>query len=117
MCTQNSPTAHAILTEAPIYLNADFALTARDDSMIGLKIQKGDLVYARRLQEGEVIENGTVIVLWLFNVFTLWAFYKEGDVITLKTANAYYKDLLFEDEEDGVPDIIGKAVAVLHELA
>ncbi|MDL2214390.1 hypothetical protein LJB76_02370 [Clostridia bacterium OttesenSCG-928-O13] len=114
--TEKRSATCAAFTQGPAYLDADFALRVKDDRMTGHGVHENDLVYARRLEEGESVENGMLVVVQLFGQASLWAFSRQGETVALRSSTPDQMTMLFEDEEDGEPDIIGKAVAVLHKL-
>lgn len=68
-----------------------FALRVTGDSMIEDLITEGDVVILRPVQEPDRLKNGTVVAAWVEgHGTTLKHFYRKGNQVTLKPANAQY---------------------------
>jgi repressor LexA len=68
-----------------------FALRVTGDSMIEDLITEGDVVILRPVQEPDRLKNGTVVAAWVEgHGTTLKHFYRQGNQVTLKPANAQY---------------------------
>ncbi|MCL2140301.1 MAG: helix-turn-helix domain-containing protein [Dehalococcoidia bacterium] len=89
-------------------IQADFILRAKGDSMIGLRINDGDIVFIR---EQPQVEQGEVAAVCIGDEATLKRFYQYGNIVLLQSANPSYEDI--EVNLDEVTDfrILGKAIA------
>ena len=68
-----------------------FALRVTGDSMIDEHITEGDLVLMRPVSEPDQLKNGTIVAAMVDgHGTTLKHFYRKGDRVTLKPANAKY---------------------------
>lgn len=68
-----------------------FALRVMGDSMIDEHITEGDLVLMRPVLEPDQLKNGTIVAAMVNgHGTTLKHFYRKGDRVTLKPANAKY---------------------------
>ncbi|MCL1828284.1 MAG: helix-turn-helix domain-containing protein [Oscillospiraceae bacterium] len=99
--------------EAPDWLNADFALRCRGDSMINARIFDGDVVYIRRQP---TVESGEIAAVLLGEEATLKRVRKYSDRIVLEPANPMYEPLVFSGAEADKLLILGKAVAFVSSL-
>lgn len=71
-----------------------FALRVTGDSMIDEHITEGDLVLMRPVLEPDQLKNGTIVAAMVNgHGTTLKHFYRQGDRVTLKPANAKYKPI------------------------
>ena len=100
-------------TFCPDDVNADFALHCQGDSMIGVNIQDGDLVYIKITPE---VQNGEIAAVVIGEEATLKKVYRHGDTLTLVPANTDYEPLVFKKNEMNNIRICGKAVAVLRHI-
>ena len=91
-------------------LNVDFCLRAHGDSMIGARIQDGDLVLVRRQ---EAVDNGEIGVVIIDGEATLKRvyYYPEEGKLILTPENPRYAPLVYLGEELDSIKILGKAVA------
>lgn len=92
-------------------VNADFALEAQGDSMIGDRIYNGDVVFCRNQP---TVENGEIAVVIIKDEATLkhFFYYPDRGLVILKASNPAYEDLIYMDDEMADIRILGKAVAV-----
>ncbi|WP_438588949.1 LexA family protein [Dubosiella newyorkensis] len=92
-------------------VNADFALEAQGDSMIGDRIYNGDIVFCRNQP---TVENGEIAVVIIKDEATLkhFFYYPDRGLVILKASNPAYEDLIYMDDEMADIRILGKAVAV-----
>lgn len=103
----------------PEFIQADFALTCKGDSMITARIFDGDIVYIRS-QPG--VENGQIAAVRIGEEATLKkVYYTPGsDRITLRACNPMYPDMVYEGETLNQIQVLGLAVGffstVRHEL-
>ena len=91
-------------------INADFCLRAKGDSMIGARIQDGDIVFIRNQ---EIVENGEIAAVLIEDEATLKRvqYDREADVLLLFAENPLYKTMKFSGEDLNKIKILGKAVA------
>lgn len=74
-----------------LFPDKTFALRVTGDSMIEELIAEGDVVMMRPLSDPEQLKNGTIVAARVEgHGTTLKRFYRRGDRITLKPANARY---------------------------
>ena len=91
------------------YIKADFILIVKGDSMIGARINDGDIVFVRKQP---TVTNGEIAVVSIDDEATLKRFYKYGeDLIVLRAENPEYKDMEYRPEDGKDIHILGKAVA------
>lgn len=91
-------------------LNVDFCLRARGDSMIGARINDGDLVLVRRQ---ESVDNGEIAVIVIDDEATLKRvyYYPDEEKLILTPENPRYAPLVYLGKELDKIKILGKAVA------
>ena len=92
-------------------IRADFALHAKGDSMIGARINDGDIVFVRQTN---AVDNGEIAVVIIGDEATLKRvyYYPEKSILILKAENPKYDDMVYSDSELEQIRILGKAVAV-----
>lgn len=96
------------VVEVPEYVQADFALRCKGDSMINARIFDGDIVYIHSQPE---VENGQIAAVRIGEEATLKKVYYTGSRLVLRAANPLYDDLEYEGEALDEVEILGKAVA------
>ena len=89
-------------------IKADFALRIKGDSMLGVGIFLGDIVF---IKKQDCLENGEIGAILIEDSATLKKFYKENDTVILQAENDMYKPLIYTN---GNIKILGKLVAVLN---
>ena len=91
-------------------ISADFCLRAKGDSMIGARIQDGDIVFIRKQ---DIVGNGEIAAVLIDNEATLKRvyYYPEKAKIVLNPENPKYEPLVYIGEELNEIRILGKAVA------
>ena len=89
-------------------IKADFVLRAKGDSMIGARINDGDLVFVRKQ---DTVENGEIAVVAIDDEATLKRFYKYDELIVLRAENPAYKDQEYRPEQAHEIRVLGKAVS------
>jgi len=101
-------------------INADAVVIASGDSMIGARINDGDVVFIRYQED---VENGEIAAVLLENLDTedaeivLKRFYKYGDdLVVLRSENPSYKDIEIRAEEHRRVKVIGKAIAFQSDI-
>lgn len=99
----------------PVGVQADFCLRAKGDSMIGARIQDGDLVFIRKQA---MVENGEIAAVVIEDSATLKRVHyrPEEGVLTLMAENPRYQPLVYSGEELSRIQILGKAVAFQSRL-
>lgn len=94
---------------------ADYILIAKGDSMIGARINNGDIVFIREQPE---VENGEIAAVAIGDEATLKRvyYYREKAMLILKAANPAYEDMIFTGPELEDIHILGKAVKFQSEV-
>lgn len=88
---------------------ADFCLIAKGDSMTGVRIYEGDIVF---IKEQDDVENGEIAAVIINDEATLKRVFKKGGVITLMSENPKYDPLVYTPDEFTSIRILGKAVGM-----
>ena len=90
-------------------INADYVLIARGDSMVGIGIKNGDLVF---IKKQDIVRNEEVAVVAIDEEATLKRviYDKLNNKITLKAENPKYEDLVYSGEQLDHIKILGRAV-------
>ena len=96
--------------EAGANIKADFCLRAKGDSMIGARIQDGDIVF---IHKQEMVDDGEIAAVLIDDEATLKRVYydQENGILQLFAENPQYKPMRFTGEELDHIRILGKAVA------
>ena len=96
-------------------INADYCLKARGDSMIGARINDGDIVFIR---EQAIVDDGDIAAVIIDDEATLKRVYyeKEKNRLTLQAENPKYRPLSYEGEELNHIKILGKAIAFQSDI-
>ena len=91
-------------------IDADFCLRAHGDSMIGARIQDGDIVF---IKAQNVVENGDIAAVIINDEATLKRvyYYPDEEKLILSPENPRYAPFVYINEELDTIKIIGKAVA------
>lgn len=94
--------------------DVDFCLKVKGNSMIGIGINDGDIVFVKKQA---IVDNGEVAVVRINgdNV-TLKRFYKEGDEIKLVSENPKCKTMVFTSQNCDDFIVLGKAVIKQSEI-
>lgn len=127
--TQRVPLLGKIACGEPIYadedresyievgtdIKADFCLRARGDSMIGARIQDGDIVFIRNQP---MVDNGEIAAVIIEDEATLKRvfFYREESKLILNPENSKYPPLVYIGEQLKNIRILGKAIAFQSDL-
>ena len=98
------------ILEIPQHIKADFALRCHGDSMIGVHIHDGDIVYIRQQPD---VDNGSIAAVCIENSATLKRVYKYPDKLFLSPANPQYEPLVYTGDELSQVRILGKAVGFI----
>lgn len=91
-------------------VDADFCLVCNGDSMIGARINDGDIVF---IKKHEMVNNGEIAAVVINDEATLKRVYyhEEENIITLSAENPKYAPLIYKGYELQNIYILGKAVA------
>ncbi|MDR3259130.1 MAG: XRE family transcriptional regulator [Fusobacteriaceae bacterium] len=92
---------------------AEYAFKAKDNSMIGARIEKGDIVF---IKKQDSLNNGDIALLIIENEITLKRIFYEKDKIILTSENPNYNPIIFEKNQSINLKIIGKIISVLHKF-
>ena len=106
---------HQAFVEAGDGIEADFCLTAKGDSMIGARIQSGDVVFIR---SQPLVENGEIAAVIINDEATLkrWYYYPDAEKLVLTPENPAYEPLVFVGAELADVRCLGKAVCFMSNL-
>lgn len=94
-------------------VKCDFCLKARGDSMIGARIQDGDIVF---IHEQPTVENGEIAAVVIDDEATLKRFYAYENKIVLQAENPKYEPIVYIGEETEHVRILGKAVSFQSDI-
>lgn len=89
-------------------IDCDFCLRANGDSMIGARINDGDIVFIRKQS---LVNNGEIAAVIIDDQATLKRVYLEDNKLVLMAENPKYAPLIYVGEELNSIRILGKAVA------
>lgn len=100
---------HESYCAADAELDADFCLRAKGDSMIGARINDGDVVFIR---SQDSVDNGEIAAVIIGDEATLKRvyYYPEEGKLVLSPENPRYAPLVYVGDELNSIKIIGKAV-------
>ena len=125
--TKKVPLLGAIAAGAPIYadenfdgyrectedIDADFCLKIQGDSMIGARINDGDIVFIKKQPD---VDNGEIAAVLIEDEATLKRVYKEKDSLILQAENPKYAPIVYTAESYVECRIMGKAVAFQSDI-
>ncbi len=94
-------------------IHADYALRIEGDSMINANIYNGDIVF---IHQQDDVENGQIAAVLVDDSATLKRVYKMPGYVQLVAENPKYPPMIFNEDNCDTCRILGKAVAVLHEI-
>lgn len=97
------------------YINADFCLKCKGDSMIDFGIYDGGIVF---IHKQPTVENGEIAAVLIDDSATLKKVYYDEDnkKLRLRAGNQNIGDFYYEGEDLTQIKILGKAVKVLNDL-
>lgn len=101
--------------DASANIEADYCLTAKGESMIGARINDGDVVF---IKQQPIVNNGEIAAVAIGDEYTLkyWYYYPEKQKLVLTPANPAYEPLVYTGSElDGIY-CLGKAVCFMSNL-
>lgn len=93
--------------DAPDYVDCDFTLECKGDSMVNARINDGDVVY---IKCQSVVENGEIAAVMVDGETTLKRVYVYDNKVVLQAENPKYEPYIYVDEELNNIRVIGKAV-------
>ena len=94
-------------------VDADFCLKIQGDSMIGARINDGDIVFIRKQPD---VDNGEIAAVLIEDEATLKRVYKEKDSLILQAENPKYAPIVYTAESYVECRIMGKAVAFQSDI-
>jgi len=89
-------------------VDADFCLKIHGDSMIGARINDGDIVFIKKQPD---VDNGEIAAVLIEDEATLKRVYKEKDSLILQAENPKYAPIVCTAESYVECRIMGKAIA------
>lgn len=94
-------------------VDADFCLKIQGDSMIGARINDGDIVFIKKQPD---VDNGEIAAVLIEDEATLKRVYKEKDSLILQAENPKYAPIVYTAESYVECRIMGKAVAFQSDI-
>ena len=91
------------------YLDSDFCLYARGDSMTGAEIDDGDLVFIKKQSD---VDDGEIAAVLIDDEATLKRVYKIADKVQLRADNPRYPPIDLDGTQSVI--ILGRATHVLR---
>ena len=91
------------------YLDSDFCLYARGDSMTGAEIDDGDLVFIKKQSD---VDDGEIAAVLIDDEATLKRVYKIADKVQLRADNPSYPPIDLDGTQSVI--ILGRATHVLR---
>ena len=100
-------------TDCDASMHCDFALRVKGDSMVGARIQDGDIVFIRRQDD---VDDGQIAAVIIDGEATLKRVYHIKNGLQLLPENPRYPPMVFTLEEYGSIRILGRAVGFTSKL-
>lgn len=96
-------------------IDADFCLVAKGDSMIGARINDGDVVFIRKQP---VVQNGEIAAVIIEDEATLkrWYYDRDNNRLVLSPENTAYPPIVIVGDELDRVVCLGKAVCFMSKL-
>ena len=96
-------------------IEADFCLVAKGDSMIGARINDGDVVF---IKKQSIVDNGDIAAVIIDNETTLkrWYYYPEKQKLVLTPENNKYEPFVYVGKELCDVRCLGRAVCFMSKL-
>lgn len=91
------------------YLDSDFCLYAKGDSMTGAEIDDGDLVFIKKQAD---VDDGEIAAVLIDDEATLKRVYKIADKVQLRADNPHYPPIDLDGTQSVI--ILGRATHVLR---
>lgn len=99
--------------EAGADIHADFCIKIKGDSMIGARIQDGDIVFIRQQPD---VANGQIAAVAIEDEATLKRVYKTNSTIILNAENPAYEPIVIHRGQTENIRILGLAIAFQSEV-
>ena len=100
-------------TDCDAAMQCDFALRVRGDSMVGARINDGDIVFIRRQDD---VDDGQIAAVIIDDEATLKRVYHIKNGLQLLSENRKYPPMVFTLEDYGSIRILGRAVGFTSRL-
>lgn len=102
--------------EAPADIDADYCVVAHGNSMIGVDIREGDIIYVK---SQDIVENGQIAVVCIGDETTLKRFYydKKRSVVQLLPENNNVKPIIKTGAEIDEVRVQGLVVGIYRDLS
>lgn len=94
-------------------IQADFCLKIQGDSMIGARINDGDIVFIRKQPD---VDNGEIAAILIDDEATLKRVYKENGSLVLQAENPKYPPIICTANNCDLCLILGKAVSFQSDI-
>lgn len=96
-------------------ISADFCLVAKGDSMIGARINDGDVVF---IKKQPIVDNGDIAAVIIDNETTLkrWYYYPDKQKLVLTPENNKYEPFVYVGKELEDVRCLGRAVCFMSNL-
>lgn len=104
---------YELYVDATVDIRADYAVKARGDSMINVRIFDGDIVFIREQPD---VDNGEIAAVVVEDEITLKRVYKDNNTLELRAENPRVKPLIYRGEELDHIHILGKAIAFQSDI-
>lgn len=101
------------VTRVPSVCNADFIYRISDDSMIGVRIAAGDIVFVRRQ---DIVGNGDIALAYYNGEVRIGKYSRQGNCELLTPASCKYETIISVPDNPSF-EIFGKAIAFMSALA
>lgn len=98
---------HDTYVECDENAHVDFALRVQGDSMIGARINDGDIVFIRKQDD---VEDGEIAAVLIDDDATLKRLYHQKDAVMLVSENPKYAPMVFNASNCYSCRILGKAI-------
>lgn len=97
----------------PTFMDGEFALIGKGNSMIDAEIYDGDIVLMKKVSE---LEDGKIAAVLIENEATLKKVYKKENLLILQSCNDNDNPVVYSNKEmeDSGIQIIGECVGVYH---
>lgn len=100
--------------DAPVDVRADLCLTVQGESMAGVGIHDGDVVFVKQQL---TVDNGEIAAVIINDEATLkrWFFYPEEQKLVLRPENAAFQPIVFQGKDLASVTCLGLAVCVMRD--
>ena len=101
------------MVDIPEFINADFALRCKGDSMIDARIFDGDIVY---IKQQPTVNNSEIAAVLIGDEATLKRVYISDNTLTLMACNPKFPPMVYSGEQLNDIRILGKAVGFTSKI-